>query len=70
MNKPLSKNLQNTDRNTTLMIGVCVYIYITEVEIFGSVQKKNLILRKWPLKICIVIKIYRCKQIKCYERNA
>lgn len=31
-----------------------VYVRTTEVEIFGSESEKQLILRKGPLKICIV----------------
>ncbi len=60
MNKPLCINLHNIVSNTTFYCLKC-RVCITEMEIFGSVQEKNLILRKQPLKICIVIEIYRRK---------
>ncbi len=49
MNKPLCKKLQNIDSNKTVKFGV--YKCYTEVEIFGSVQEKKIILRKQPLKM-------------------
>ncbi len=53
MNKSLCKNLLDIDyRNKNVKFGEC------KVEIYGSVKEKNLILRKQPLKICIVIEIY------------
>ncbi len=46
-------HIQDIDRIVFFLSLVCVSA--TEVEIYGSVQEKKLILRKWPLKICIVI---------------
>ena len=51
MNKPLCKNLN-------IYIGIqlesLVYVSAAEVEISDSEYEKKPILRKWPLKICIV----------------
>ncbi len=52
MNKPLFKNLQNIDRNKTVKYGLSA----------AEVEKK---LRKWPLKICIVIGICCIATVTC-----
>lgn len=51
---------QIMDRNKTVKFGACK-CKSPEVEIFGLVQEKKFILKKQPLKICIVTKIYRNK---------
>ncbi len=77
------ESLQNIERNKTVKSGVCKYhwsentstsiiisVINTEVKIYGSVLKKKLIiLRKHPLTIHILIKIYRCKKIMSNKIN-
>ncbi len=58
MNKPLCKNLPNTERSNCHVVKFSVIT--TEGKIYGSVHEKNSF-RENGLKIFNVTEIFRCK---------